>query len=85
MTLFLTGNLKPSLKSDIPAFWNRVLPYYICTDGSPNRIYQAFLRQESWIKFAIVGFKRPGALDARDWDPAIQGGEVQGTGAKMCR
>jgi hypothetical protein len=45
----------------------------------------AFFHQGKWIKFAIVEFTRPGALDAMDWDPAIQGGEVQGTGAKMCR
>lgn len=45
----------------------------------------AFWNGHTWVKFAVVEFKRPGALADSEWGPAIQGGEVIGLGATMCR
>jgi hypothetical protein len=39
-----------------------------------------------WHTFAIVEFKRPGALDQADWIPALRGtGPVKDQGEKICR
>jgi hypothetical protein len=38
------------------------------------------------VKFAIIEFKRPGALDFSEWVPATKGlGPVEGGGEKSCR
>ena len=45
----------------------------------------AFWNGQDWVKFAVVEFKRPGAIEDGDWETAIQGGQVDGLGAAMCR
>jgi len=45
----------------------------------------AFFDGQTWIKFAIVEFKRPGALIDGEWEPAIQGRRVTGSANVMCR
>jgi hypothetical protein len=45
----------------------------------------AFRKGETWVKFAIVEFKRPGALNTSDWDFGANGSTVAGRGGKICR
>ena len=44
----------------------------------------AFQKGETWIKFAIVEFKRRGALSASEWSFGANGSTVAGRGGKVC-
>ena len=45
----------------------------------------AFQKGEAWVKFALVEFKRRGALEERDWSSSTPGSKVTGRGGKICR
>lgn len=59
-------------------------------NGEVTRVdlsYQVVVEQVSYT-FAVVEFKRPGALDLRNWEPAMRTpnpGPVIGRGRKICR
>jgi hypothetical protein len=45
----------------------------------------AFQKGQTWIKFAVVEFKRRGALVQTEWNATAPGSQVEGRGGKICR
>ena len=45
----------------------------------------AFQKNGTWIKFAVVEFKRRGALVEAEWNATAPGSQVGGRGGKICR
>ncbi len=45
----------------------------------------AFQKGQMWVKFALVEFKRRGALEERDCSSSAPGSKVTGRGGKICR
>jgi len=40
---------------------------------------------ENWYRFAVLEFKRPGAINGADWSPAIQNHSVVGSAKRICQ